>query len=366
MAIIVSKKGAVLATLVSKSRFGKEINLQEYIHRHPEAIPIYDIQEDKRLFVVARELATASGPIDALAVDQDGDIYVIETKLYANADKRRVVAQALDYGASLWKHFNDFTGFITLLDSHTHSRWGIGFQEKAAEYFSLDGFGADTMLKRMRDNLRDGNLKFVILMDYIGERLKELITYVNMKSQFDIYAVELELYEYEDHRIVLPKLYGVETKKSYPPQSQKSVITEHELLKLIEASDPTRAKWVETLFASLRAVGLRSKELGSTISYGIDVDGEFVPLLHFQAKNVYSGLPISTIRTLGGERLVQCKQMMNTLGPFYNGLDQDDAAKSGSKGPGYGMLSNDVQSFIATVTAVADIVRSTSGSNDTA
>src|SRR3954453_21079153 len=126
MPIIVSKKGVARAVLVRKSSFGKEDNLQQYIHQNPEAIPIYDIQEDKRLFVAAREFATASGPIDALAVDKDGEIYVIETKLYANADKRRVVAQALDYGASLWKHFGDFPAFIRLLDTRAQSQWSMG------------------------------------------------------------------------------------------------------------------------------------------------------------------------------------------------------------------------------------------------
>jgi len=60
MSIIVSKKGVVPASLVGKSCFGKEHNLQEYIYQHPEAIPIYDIQEGKRLLVVAREFETQS------------------------------------------------------------------------------------------------------------------------------------------------------------------------------------------------------------------------------------------------------------------------------------------------------------------
>src|SRR6266571_700321 len=143
MPIIISQKGAGSASVVEKSSFGKEHNLQEYVHEQHEAIPVYDIQEDKRLWVVAREFETQSGPIDALAIDKDGDIYVIETKLYANPDKRRVVAQALDYGASLWKHFSDFAEFVRLLDTHTHSQWSMGFQQKAIEYFSLDVIGAE-------------------------------------------------------------------------------------------------------------------------------------------------------------------------------------------------------------------------------
>lgn len=195
MAIIISQKGVPSASVVEKSDFEKEHNLQEYIHEHPEAIPVYDIHEDKRLLIVAREFETQSGPIDALAVDKDGDIYVVETKLHTNADKRRVVAQVLDYGASLWKHLPEQT-FLSMLDQHVRSRWGVDFRNKAREFFDLDDERADSMLSAMRQNLNDGNLKFVVLMDSMDDGLKNLITYVNQKSQFDIYGVELEFYKH--------------------------------------------------------------------------------------------------------------------------------------------------------------------------
>jgi hypothetical protein len=359
MPIIVTRKGSAPAALIEKSSFGKEDNIQQYIHQYPEAIPIYDIRNDKRLFVAAREFATASGPIDALAVDKDGDIYVIETKLYANADKRRVVAQALDYGASLWKHFSDFAAFVRLLDTHAQSQWGMGFQQKARQCLSLDEIGAETMLDQMQSNLRSGNLKFVVLMNSIDERLKELIAYVNLKSQSDICAVELEHYEYEDYKIVLPKLYGAETKKDNPPPSQKSAITEGELLTQIAGDDPARAKWADTLCNRLRAEGFKSQASSATLSYGVDVNGRFAPLIGFQGRNVYAALRIAEIRALGGERFVRYKQMMNTLGPFYGTSDANDPTKSTSKGPGYGELTSNLDSFVATVKSIADMVRST-------
>jgi hypothetical protein len=54
-------------------------------------------------FLSDRAFPTNSGPIDALGINKDGEIYIIETKLYKNPDKRLVVAQVLDYGASLWQ-----------------------------------------------------------------------------------------------------------------------------------------------------------------------------------------------------------------------------------------------------------------------
>ena len=213
MSIIISKKGAG-AKKLDKASFESEDYLQNYIHENPEAIPVYEIQEDKKLFVIAREFDTESGPIDALSIDKDGDIYIVETKLYKNSDKRTVVAQALDYGASLWKHFNDFNEFKNILEEEIQRKFGVSFDEKVKEFFNLDDEQAGLLLENMKSNLREGNIKFVILMDSMDDRLKDLILYVNQNSQFDIYAVQLEYYQFEKYEIMIPKIFGVEVKKN--------------------------------------------------------------------------------------------------------------------------------------------------------
>jgi len=62
MALIISQKGK-RTQKIDKSDFEKEGNLQSYIHENPESIPVYEIEESKRLFVVAREFKTESGPL---------------------------------------------------------------------------------------------------------------------------------------------------------------------------------------------------------------------------------------------------------------------------------------------------------------
>ncbi len=66
------------------------------------------------------------------------NIYVIETKLYKNPDKRTVVAQALDYGAALWKHFTDFHYFIQILDQDAQKHFRLSFAEKIQDFFGID------------------------------------------------------------------------------------------------------------------------------------------------------------------------------------------------------------------------------------
>ena len=220
MGIIVSRNG-VKAQKVERSDFEKEDKLQQYIHDNPESIPIYDIQENKRLLVIAREFPTRSGPIDALAVDQDGDIYIIETKLYKNPDKRTVVAQALDYGASIWTHYKNFEDFYKIIESGIQKSFNTSLEEKAKEFFDLEDEQSQTMIEAMRVNLHEGIIRFVILMDSMDEKLKDLISYINQNSQFDIYGVQLEYYRFDEYEITIPKIFGVVNKSVGPQQARR-------------------------------------------------------------------------------------------------------------------------------------------------
>ncbi|MCL1929920.1 hypothetical protein FWF93_02180 [Candidatus Saccharibacteria bacterium] len=215
MAIIISKNHKD-ATKLEEQYFGLEDHLQEYIADVPESVPIYEIEEDARLFIAAREFATNSGPIDALGFDQYGNIYVVETKLYKNPDKRTVVAQALDYGASLWRHKVDFDEFISQLDSHTEKTFSTSFKDKFEDFFQID---SATAFENMQKNLSSGVIKFVVLMDKLHDRLKDLIVYVNQNSKFDLYAVELEYYKHNEFEIIIPKLFGSEVKKDVATKS---------------------------------------------------------------------------------------------------------------------------------------------------
>jgi len=221
MPIIISQNG-INAVKVDKSSFDKEDQLQQYIYDNPESIPLYDIKEDIRLLILAREFPTNSGPVDAVAIDQYGTIYIIETKLFKNPDKRTVVAQALDYGASIWKHLNDFNEFLAILNKHTQKKFNLSVNDKLKEFFGLGDEDLDTLLDNVKNNLSDGVLKFVVLMDSLNDKLKDLILYVNQNSQFDIYAVELEYYKHDTYEIIIPKLYGSEVKKDINVASSSS------------------------------------------------------------------------------------------------------------------------------------------------
>jgi len=237
MSIVVMKKGQGTKK-IGPTPVTQEEHLQKYIHENPGAIPLDDIREDLRLFVFAREFPTPSGPIDALAIDDEGAIYIIETKLYKNPDKRLVVAQVLDYGAGLWNNFGDYSDIERVIDQAVNQKFGMPFRQKLSDFFGIDDEQVDSILNRFASDLSSGRFTFIVLMDHLHDQLKDLITFINANSTFVLLGCEMEFYKYKDLEILIPKLYGTETKK---PIS-------------LPSTSAARKKWDErTFFEDVRA-----------------------------------------------------------------------------------------------------------------
>ena len=90
--------------------------LQQLFFRHPEALPIEEIDRAYSGTVpVCKELSTPARPIDALYATPQGRVVVLETKLWRNPETRRtVVGQVLDYAKELsrWA-YEDLKGAVT-------------------------------------------------------------------------------------------------------------------------------------------------------------------------------------------------------------------------------------------------------------
>lgn len=201
MSIIISSKDQP-AKKLERTVVHQEDYLQQYIDRNVDCIPLHDLKENFRLLILAREFATPRGGyIDLLGVDAEGEVYIIETKLAKNADKRRIVAQALDYGSAIWGNPSDLLGRIA------NTEW----RTKLLDFLGGDESALADRLATIEQNARAGRFWFVILMDRLDDGLRELISFVNKSSQFKILGVELDFYVHEGFEIVIPKLYGGES-----------------------------------------------------------------------------------------------------------------------------------------------------------
>jgi RecB family endonuclease NucS len=72
MSIIISKQGKN-ARRLQRTSIQQEEYLQAYVHNNPDVLPLDELKDNLRLLILAREFNTASGPIDALGVDAEGE-----------------------------------------------------------------------------------------------------------------------------------------------------------------------------------------------------------------------------------------------------------------------------------------------------
>jgi hypothetical protein len=275
VSIIVSRRGEP-AKRLDRTVIQREEYLQSYIHDNPHALPLEELREDLRLSVLAREFPTESGPIDVLAVDDHGEVYLIETKLYKNPDKRQVLAQILDYGAALWSSAEDPDALLLRLEDLCDRQAKMSLREKLAADLLLDPDDVIDLLSNVRNRFEEGTYRFVVLMDRIHDRLKTLLRFVNENSRFDIFGVELDFYQDGDLEILMPRLYGAEVRKQVPK------------------SGGGRRKWDEALFfaeveqnlaaehvAAIRTVVDWAQAVADKIIWGTGaVRGSFNPRFH--------------------------------------------------------------------------------------
>jgi len=252
---------------IEESKFEAESRLQEYIYDNPEVLPIEEIEEEIPFIIAAREVPTNSGPIDAVGLDKNGNIYVIETKLYSNSDKRKVMAQVMDYGAALWKHTNDFSEFMKALRNRYRDTFDEELDDNLISTFDMDEEDMEEYLDEVKQNLDAGEFRFVILMDQVTSRLKDLILFMNQNSRFDIYAVELDHYEFDGYKLSIPKIYGAEVKKSVGTSSS-SKRKSWDKKSFFEDLDD---KVDESDYSKIKRIFEETKDLGE-ISYGTGVN----------------------------------------------------------------------------------------------
>ncbi len=260
MAVLIASNGGV-AERLERTAFTDEKSMRDMLLRNPDMIPVYEIDEDIRLLAIKRELRVPESDsdkfADAVAVDKNGSIYLIETKLFTNSDKRRVVAQVLSYGASLWASSQSSGQFLDILNESCLDLFNKEFLDYANDFFSFADGGLESFKDSISKNWDDGVFKFVVYMDQVGDDLKNLVTYINKRSKFDLYLVGVDYYQQKDVEIIIPKLYGVPDRKEVEIATSKksqgsSGMTSEEFLRSAEIQLGQEYPKFVQLFSSLR------------------------------------------------------------------------------------------------------------------
>lgn len=171
--------------MVEEAALPTEAELHEALTSHPELIPASDIGLGETV-VVGRESGLAAGYADLVLLDDRGRLCIVEVKNEGNPDTRRVVAQLLDYAASLWglsiqefeqKILHPFliaTGRVTPLPT---------VEEYVAETTQRGGGRDDDLVGQLAQTLAAGDFALVVAAPQIPVGVQRVLEYLNARGQ---------------------------------------------------------------------------------------------------------------------------------------------------------------------------------------
>jgi hypothetical protein len=184
-----------------------ELTIQDLVFNYPECIPVSDIDESYNPIIpVCTELRTPVGPLDIFMITPNGDIVIIETKLFRNPEARRkVIAQILDYAneISKWK-YEDLQREVNIrLARKKNTLYNIAYESYSELTLSESDF-----VDAVSRNLSRGKFLLLIVGDGIKEGASSIVEFLSNSgnTNFTFGMIELAVYDLgNEGRIILPR-----------------------------------------------------------------------------------------------------------------------------------------------------------------
>jgi len=163
-----------------ESPFNDEKMLQDVLMAHPEFLPI---PHTRKLVSLVTEYSTTI-PIDLVCVDSEGRLYLVETKLQRNTDRRQAVTQIIDYALQMREE--RFSAF----EEKISKRRGEKLSTIVEQAF---GDEARTVIDGLRGFLDDGDFVLVVVMDQFDEPIRKHIVWQREHNN-NVFGVEVHKY----------------------------------------------------------------------------------------------------------------------------------------------------------------------------
>lgn len=230
--VLAGADGAPAATLnrVPLASGGRnEAWLRDFLLKHPEALPSAEIDPAYADPIpVCREMSTPAGPIDALFVNQQGALTIVECKLWHNPQARReVVGQILDYAKELARwHYEDLQREVSRsLRRPGNALFGLVAERNPAadEAAFVDAVGR---------NLRSGRFLLLVAGDGIREGTEAIVQFMHGHTgmRFAFGLVEMAGYELPGGQLLVQ-----------PRVLARTVAIERTVVRIVEPAAPTSA-----------------------------------------------------------------------------------------------------------------------------
>ncbi|HXR39976.1 MAG TPA: hypothetical protein VN776_12810 [Terracidiphilus sp.] len=186
--------------------------LRDTLFGNPELIPTEEIDPAfGPLIPLCVELRTGAGSIDAVFVNRDGRLTILECKLWKNPQSRReVVAQALDYVSTIssWSYTDLQRNVSAALRRQGNLPFEIASKSAGKKVREED------FVDSASRSLREGRILVLIAGDGIREGVQSLTDLVNRSATlaFSFALIEVALYCFPDNRLVVQPRVLAKTK----------------------------------------------------------------------------------------------------------------------------------------------------------
>lgn len=173
--------------------------LQELIYQHPTCLPMDKIERGlQELVPVCMELGLTCGSLDNLFMTPDGDIVIVEVKLWRNPEMRRaVIAQALDYATDL---FN--MDYESLEKAVLQSTFASGKRPtKLYDIFDdAEKLEEPDFIDEVNRKLETGQIVALVVGDGTNTKLENLVEGLQSHAGFHFTFALIELEVFKDGR----------------------------------------------------------------------------------------------------------------------------------------------------------------------
>lgn len=188
--------------------YEREAQLQELLGAHPHLIPLHQLGDEVLAPRVAlREVPLRpAGSLDLLAVDEAGNLTLVECKLDANVEsKRTVIGQIVEYASALWRMAYDD------LDRLVSERAGSSL----AKLMELaladdDDWSPQDFREAVERHLKAGDFRLVVAVDQVNDRLRSMVEYLNEAgpSAMKLHLLEMRYFTSGETQVLIPQLHG--------------------------------------------------------------------------------------------------------------------------------------------------------------
>ncbi len=243
-----------------------------------------------RLISVCMELPLSVGPVDNLLLTPEGNLVMVEVKLWSNPEARRqVVAQALDYATAMFQLDYD------RLETAVMQADFDGAERPERLYDLIDGGDAlpeKMFVDRINRNLREGRIVVLIAGDGIRTDAEALISGLQAHANFHFTfaLVEMPVYvrslpDSADEFTVIPQTLvktvtvprftirtgggamavhdtGMDDREATKP-SRRSNISSEEFFDAMEARAPHLPEKLKKFLDEIDAIDVRAEFLGA-------------------------------------------------------------------------------------------------------